>query len=149
MSATLDTATRPATTARTRAATRVAVGAAVGLGLALVADTVAYALGNLGSPVRVVTGWAPDGADLSYGELVSTAAVAIALGAVALWVLDRRGAQGFRVWAIMAAVVAVLSAVPLFHLDVDLGSKLTLASMHLLTGAAAIAGQAFIRMRQD
>src|SRR5512132_3240398 len=145
MSATLDTATRPATTARTRAASRVAAGAAVGLGLALVAD----ALGNLGSPVRVVTGWAPDGADLSYGELVSTAAMAIALGAVALWVLDRRGARGFRVWAIMAAVVAVLSAVPLFHLDVDLGSKLPLASMHLLTGAAAIAGQAFTRMRQD
>lgn len=40
---------------------------------------------------------------------------------------------------------AVLSAVPLWRLDVDTSSKTALTVMHLLTGVAAIAGHAATR----
>ena len=48
----------------------------------------------------------------------------------------------------MAAVVAVISALPLLRLEVDAGSKVALVTMHLVTGAAAIAGHTKTRRRQ-
>ena len=117
----------------------------LGTAIAWVATTVAYAVGNAGGTVRVVTGWSPDDADLTYFEVVATVAVSIALGAVLLWAMQRRAANAFGPWVLVAAGVAVLSAVPLWRLDVDTRSKLALTTMHLLTGACAVAGQALVR----
>ncbi|MGD9704424.1 MAG: DUF6069 family protein [Acidimicrobiia bacterium] len=50
-------------------------------------------------------------------------------------------------WTLTASLFAAASAVPLTRLDVDRGSKIALASMHLATGAAAIAGHAIARRR--
>jgi hypothetical protein len=56
-------------------------GASLGVIAATIATTVVYAIGNAGANIQVVTGWAPDGGDLRYVEVVVTAAVAIVLGA--------------------------------------------------------------------
>lgn len=98
-------------------------------------------MANVGANVRVVTGWAPDGADLRYAEVVVTAVVAVLLGAGVLWIAARRAPAALRRWTLAAAGGAVASAVPLWRLDVDTGSKLALTIMHLATGACAVAGQ--------
>ena len=105
--------------------------------LAVAVNLAIYLVGNRGSPVRVVTGWAPDGADLTIIELVVTTVVAVAI-AGALLARMQRGRDWFDRWAVMVAGVAVLSALPLWRLDVDTGSKLTLTTMHLATGASAL-----------
>jgi hypothetical protein len=131
---------------QTLARSATAQGAAIGVGLALAVDSVVYLVGNMGAPVQVITGWSSaTGKDLSYGEVVGTVLAAVVLGALLLaWMLRRRG-NGLRRWIVAAAAVAVVSAIPLFRLDIDTGSKLSLASMHLLTGAAAIAAQLITR----
>jgi hypothetical protein len=118
-------------------------GTALGVALAWATTTVVYVIGNLGAPIRVVTGWAPDGADLRVAEYLITSAVAVAAATLALWLLRRRGAE--RAWAPLVAIVSVASAVPLWWLDVDTGSKLSLTMMHLLTGTAAVTGHALAR----
>lgn len=116
-------------------------GGLLGTAAALAATSCLYALGNVGSNVQVVTGWAPDGADLRYAEVLSTVAVAVLAGAGLLAVLERRSASALRTWSAIAVSVAVLSALPLWRLEVDAGSKLWLTAMHLATGACAIAAQ--------
>jgi hypothetical protein len=113
--------------------------------LAWVATTSAYVIGNLGAPIRVITGWAPDGADLSVAEYLITSAVAVAAGGALLWAMQRHGDDRFRLWTAIVSAVAVVSTVPLWGLDVDTGSKLSLTLMHLLTGAAAVVGQSVER----
>ena len=95
----------------------------------------------------MVTGWAPEGADLSVGEVVGTVVVSVAVGAALLALLERRSARAWATWVALAVAVAVLSALPLLHLEVDAHSKVALVAMHLTTGAAAIAGHAFVRLR--
>jgi hypothetical protein len=133
------------TTAMTAAPTKLARGARIGLGLALVASLAIFVLGNLGAPIRVVTGWSPDGADLTVGEVVIVTIVAVALGSAALFVLDRFRADGFRTWAVAALVVTAASIPPLWGLDVDTGSKLALSAMHVAVGLAVVAGQGVAR----
>jgi hypothetical protein len=128
--------------------TGLALGTALGLALAVGGDLVVHLLGNLGAPVQTVTGWAPDGADLRVAEVVITAATAVVLGTAALWLMQRRGADRFGLWVRLAVGTAVVSALPLLRLEVDAGSKVTLVAMHLVTGAAAIAGHAVARRRQ-
>lgn len=118
----------------------VALGALWGAVAALVVNIAMWLVGHAGEPVRVVTGWAPDGADLTVGEVVATTVVAVGLGGVLLGWMQRR-LDRFRAWAIIVATVAVSSALPLWRLDVDTNSKVTLSCMHLATGACAIAAQ--------
>ncbi|MGB5756106.1 MAG: DUF6069 family protein [Acidimicrobiales bacterium] len=115
-------------------------GAVLGCGIAFIGNAVIFAIGNVGTPVRVVTGWAPDGADLSLAEVAITTIVSIAAGTAILAALDHRRRNALRPWTILAAVVAAASAAPVWRLDVDTGSKLTLTLMHIWTGAAAVAG---------
>jgi hypothetical protein len=125
----------------------IVAGGLVGTVLALASTLAIYLVGNIGAPIRVVTGWAPDGADQSVGEVIITVVVAVAAGAVLLAVAQARFARPWRAWTITASLFAVASAVPLTRLDVDRGSKVALVSMHLATGAAAIAGHAIARRR--
>lgn len=124
-------------------------GALAGGALATAACSVVYAIGRIGEPIRVVTGWAPDGADLTLVEMVLTIATSVAAGGLVLWLMDRRSAPGaWRRWVGLTAAVALLSTVPLWQLEVGAGSKLGLSAMHVLTGASAIAGQHLARRPQ-
>jgi len=123
----------------------VARGTALGVVLAVPATTVVFAIGNLGSPIRVVTGWHPQGADLTVAEVLVTVTISVLAGGVLLWFMDRRRVDWFRPWTAVAGVVTIASAIPLLRLHIDAGSKVSLATMHLLTGIAAIAGQAVMR----
>ncbi|MFM2077087.1 MAG: hypothetical protein RJA49_977 [Actinomycetota bacterium] len=122
-------------------------GGVFGVALAWVLTSLVFVVGNMGAPIRVVTGWAPDGADLRVIEYVLTAAIAVALGAALLWAMERRGRDRLRAWTAIVALVAGGSTLPLWGLDVDRGSKWCLTLMHLLTGAAAVAGQRLARNR--
>lgn len=127
--------------------TTIVRGTFVGAALALVATAIIFAIGMAGAPIRVVTGWSPDGADLTIAEVLVTAAVAVVLGGLLLAWWQRRDHRAWPRWIVVASAVAVLSALPLWGLDVDTGSKLSLTLMHLATGAAAIAGHAAARRR--
>jgi Family of unknown function (DUF6069) len=143
----MNTTTSHTRTAHRRAGhTSIAGGTALGVALAWAATSLVFVLGNLGAPIRVVTGWAPDGADLSIAEYLVTSAVAVMLGGALLWWLDRRR-DGWRAWTITVALVSLGSALPLWWLEVDTGSKMALTCMHLVTGAAAVAGQSVRRNR--
>ncbi len=113
----------------------------------MAATTVVFGIGNLGAHIRVVTGWSPNGADLTYAELAVTVATSVALGGVLLWWMERRWPRSFPVWVRVATATAVLSAVPLLRLDVGADSKASLVSMHLLAGACAIGAQRAVRIR--
>lgn len=106
---------------------------------ALAGNLAVFAVGSSGTPIRVVTGYSPDGADLTIPEIVATTVIAIAAGAALRWALTRTRFDGFRIWAGVAAAVAVISAVPLWRLDIDSASKVSLTVMHLWTGAACVA----------
>lgn len=131
---TIATAAAPATRPTLR-------GAVLGTASAVAATTGLFALGAIGTDVQVVTGWAPDGADLRYGEVVATVALAVVAGAGLLALLERWSASALRTWTAIAVAVTVLSTLPLWRLEVDAGSKLWLTAMHLATGACAIAAQ--------
>lgn len=145
---TTDTDTTTTTSGAPGRTAGLALGTALGLVLAVAGDMVLHLVGNLGAPVRTVTGWAPDGADLRVAEVVTTAVTAVLLGTGALWLMQRRGADRFHLWVRLAVAAAVVSALPLLRLEVDAGSKVTLVAMHQVTGAAAIAGHAVARRRQ-
>ncbi len=125
------------------------LGGGLGVFLAVAATMAIYTVGNLGSPIRVVTGWAPEGTDLTVLEVVATSAAAVTAGAGLLWLLERRRAGHWRLWVTLVGTIAVVSAVPLWRLEVDTGSKVSLTSMHLVTGLAAVAAQWIVRRRFD
>jgi hypothetical protein len=143
---TMTTTTTTMTTARiaavsTGSRTR-SKGAGIGIGLALAGNLAVFLLGNLGTPIRVVTGWEPGGADLRFGDVAMATIVWVAIGAVALWALGRlRVGGGFHLWSYAVAAFTAVSMVPLFSLEVDAGSKVALGVMHVVVGAAAIVGQ--------
>lgn len=89
--------------------TTIVRGTALGAGLALVSTVAVFVLGNLGAPITVVTGWNPDGADLTLTEVVVTAPVSVVLGGLLLWLLERWRTDAVRVWEVTAAVVAIVS----------------------------------------
>ena len=132
--------TRPWTVGRT-----VARGTLIGTGLALLGAFAVYGFGRLTTPFRVVSGWSPEGAEVSAVEIAVTVVVAMAAGGLLLAALARWRAEPLRPWIGTVAAVAVLSAVPLWHLDLDTRSKVALSLMHLLTGVAAVAGQVLAR----
>ena len=133
--------TQTSTTESARPRVDVQLGALIGTMLALTATLIIYSVGMVGTPIRVVTGWSPDGANLTVIEVVLTATVSVILGALLLALLQARLRRGYEIWLALIVLVTFGSAVPLFRLDIDLQSKLALSSMHLATGIATIAGQ--------
>jgi hypothetical protein len=120
-------------------------GTALAAGLALLANLAVFLVGDVGAPVRVVTGNSPDGADLRFVDVAVATVALLAVGAVALAVLERFRDDGLRIWTVLAVAVAVLSIPPVLRLDTDAGSKLVLAVMHLVVGGAAVAGPRLAR----
>jgi hypothetical protein len=150
-STTLDApATTTATTTPTTTPTRaraLAQGTALAIGTAIVANVVVYLAGDAGGSIRVVTGWEPDGAHLGLGDVLTSTVMLSALGTLALWAFERFRRNGFREWAVVAALVTLVSIPPVLRLDIDAGSKLSLSIMHLVVGATAIVGHAAVRRR--
>ena len=140
----MSTFTTTESSTATPARHRIARGALLGAAAALAATITIWLIGSAGEPIRVVTGWAPEGADLSIGEVVIVTIAAVGLGALLLLWMQRHRDR-FRAWAIVATSVAIASAIPLWRLDVDAGSKVALTCMHLATGVATVAGQAGVR----
>jgi hypothetical protein len=61
------------------------------------------------------------------------------VGAVALWLLSRRGPSGVRLWTVLAVAFGLVSALPAFSLKVPVARSLGLLLFHLLTAAVVIA----------
>lgn len=116
-------------------------GTGLGILAAWLADLAILMIANIGAPVRVVTGWSPDGANLTAAEVLITSATAVASTGLGLWWWERHNPRAFRPWSIIVTALAALSAVPLWRLDVDAGSKVALTLMHLTTGSCAVLGQ--------
>ena len=135
----MKTLTRPEQ--RPTAGRPIVTGAAIGIALGWTIDTIVYAIGT---PIRVRTGWQTSGAKLGVVEYLATISIAILLGA-GLLALLRRSANSAQRWELVAAAVAVISAVPLWRLDIPVSSKTWLTAMHGLTGAAAIGGHRIAR----
>ena len=134
------------TTAPTPAPTGVlARGTALAVGSGLVVNALLFAAGAAGAPTRVVTGAAPDGADLTFAAVAVSTVLASLVGSLALWLVEKARPGSFRAWALLAATVAAVSIPPVLRLDIDAASALTLAAMHLAVGATTIAAHAWSR----
>jgi hypothetical protein len=129
------------TSSTVRSTSTLARGTGYAIGIALAVNAVVFLLGDFGAPVRVITGWAPDGTDLRYLDVVLATVSLLLLGSAVLWLLERFRDDGFRTWTVLAVAFTVLSIPPVLRLDIDAGSKVTLSVMHLVVGAAAILGQ--------
>jgi uncharacterized BrkB/YihY/UPF0761 family membrane protein len=122
-----------------------AKGAAIGTAIALVANLIVFVIGNTGAPLQVVVGSDTEASDLPVGAVIGASIVPLVLGAVGLWLAYRFLPKSFTVWSAVVAVLAVVSIFGPFGLDIDTGSKVALAVMHVATGAAAIVGQSLVR----
>ena len=127
----------------------IAKGGAIGIGLALIANVAIYLVGNSGAPLQVVMSGDTAASDLLIGFVVGASLLPLVIAAAGLWVFERFLPNGFRLWAGTVAVLAVATIAAPVSLDVDTGSKVALALMHIAVGAAAIAGQALARRAPD
>jgi Family of unknown function (DUF6069) len=75
---------------------------------------------------------------LSLAPVIIVTLLSGVLGAVALWLLTRRGPSGVRPWTLLAVAYAVLSGLAAFGLDVGLGRQLGLFLFHLLAAATMV-----------
>lgn len=141
-------ATPTARTNRRATPATLAVGAAVGAAAAVVANLVVFAIGSIGAPLEVVMTGDTTASELPAAAVIGASIAPIVVGAVGLWIFERFLANGFRIWAVTAGVLAVVSIAAPAGLDVSTESKVALAVMHLVVGAAAIAGQLLARRRR-
>ncbi len=145
---TVTTTNTTTTPVRARASVRtLAVGLGLGAVAAVVANGIVFAVANIGAPVQVATGDDPNVADLALAAVLVASVAWLLIGAAGLWGCEKLFARGFVIWTIGATIITAASLVPLFALDIDTGSKVALAVMHLVVAAAAVAGQAFARRR--
>ena len=83
----------------------------------------------------------PGGTELTslpLSAVVFITAFTSLVGAVALWLLSRRGPSGVRLWTVLAVVFGLLSALPAFSLDVSVGRRLGLLMFHVLATVVVV-----------
>ena len=83
----------------------------------------------------------PGGTELTslpLSAVVFITAFTSLVGAVALWLLSRRGPSGVRLWTMLAVVFGLLSALPAFSLDVSVGRRLGLLMFHVLATVVVV-----------
>ena len=83
----------------------------------------------------------PGGTELTslpLSAVVFITAFTSLVGAVALWLLSRRGPSGVRLWTVLAVVFGLLSALPAFTLDVSVGRRLGLLMFHVLATVVVV-----------
>ncbi len=78
--------------------------------------------------------------ELNVGHVAVTTVLALVVGWGAAALARRRGRAGLAAVAVVGGVVAAVSAVFPLVTDADLGARLTLAAMHLVTGACFVVG---------
>jgi hypothetical protein len=109
-------------------------------------NTIVWAVGRIGKPIEVIIGADAAPEPLAWSHVAITTIVATVLGGIVFVVMRRRHAE--RLWAIGAVTLAVVSAMPLWRLDIDASSKTLLSLMHLLTGLCCVAVQLARRGRR-
>jgi hypothetical protein len=75
---------------------------------------------------------------LSLGLVVGATLGTALVGAVALWLLGRRGPGGVRAWTGLAVAFGLLSAGTPFGLDVSVARQLGLVLFHVLATATVV-----------
>jgi hypothetical protein len=75
---------------------------------------------------------------LSLGLVVGATLGAALVGAVALWLLGRRGPGGVRAWTALAVAFGLLSAGTPFGVDVSVARQLGLVLFHVLATATVV-----------
>ncbi|HET6813888.1 MAG TPA: DUF6069 family protein [Actinomycetota bacterium] len=83
----------------------------------------------------------PGGTELTslpLSAVVFITAFTSLVGAVALWLLSRRGPSGVRLWTVLAVVFGLLSALPAFSLDVSVGRRVGLLMFHVLATVVVV-----------
>jgi Family of unknown function (DUF6069) len=94
-------------------------------------------LGDAGLMVVVEPG-GTELVSLTLGLVVGATLGAALVGAVALWLLGRRGPGGVRAWTALAVAFGLLSAGTPFGLDVSVARQLGLVLFHLLATATMV-----------
>lgn len=77
--------------------------------------------------------------DLPLAQVIMITVASGVVGAVALWLLTRRGPSGVRRWTLLAATFGLLSGLAAFQVDVSFGKQLGLFGFHLLTTVVVVA----------
>jgi Family of unknown function (DUF6069) len=124
-------------TVTSRTNTNTATRTLTATGAAVAGNTLIWAAGRIGEPIRVVIGSDAAPEPLAWAHVAITTIVATVVGGAVL-ALVRRYGRSDRVWAAGAIGLAVVSAVPLWRLDIDATSKSLLTLMHLLTGVCCV-----------
>ena len=109
---------------------------------ATVVNTLAWVLLQQVLDVGLQVPVEPGGTELNglpLGAVLVVTALSSLVGAVVLWLLTRRGPSGVRLWAILAVVFGVVSALPAFSIDVSTARQLGLVLFHLLATVVVIA----------
>ena len=78
--------------------------------------------------------------ELNVGHVAVTTVLALVVGWGVAALARRRGRPGLAAVAVVGGVVAAVSAVFPLVTDADLGARLTLAAMHLVTGGCFVVG---------
>jgi len=120
-------------------------GGGIGIVFAAVANVVIFLIGNAGAPLQVETGGNPAVEDLNVFAVLISSTLFVIIGAVGAWVFERFLPNGFRIWSIVAVVLAAASVVPVNGFDVGNDSRLAVSAMHLMVAVAAIAGHVVAR----
>jgi Family of unknown function (DUF6069) len=94
-------------------------------------------LGDAGLMVVVEAG-GTELVSLSLGLVVGATLGTALVGAVALWLLGRRGPGGVRAWTGLAVAFGLLSAGTPFGLDVSVARQLGLVLFHVLATATVV-----------
>jgi Family of unknown function (DUF6069) len=94
-------------------------------------------LGDAGLMVVVEAG-GTELVSLSLGLVVGATLGTALVGAVALWLLGRRGPGGVRAWTALAVAFGLMSAGTPFGLDVSVARQLGLVLFHVLATATVV-----------
>jgi hypothetical protein len=103
----------------------------------VLAWVVVQQLGDAGLMVVVEPG-GTELVSLTLGLVVGATLGAALVGAVALWLLGRRGPGGVRAWTVLAVAFGLLSTGTPFGLDVSVARQLGLVLFHVLATATVV-----------
>ena len=120
---------------------------AIGAAVAIVVNLVILGIGRAAGVPFVVPNF--DGTSMTVGPVIVAFMIAVwfALGLLLATFVAARQPRRLRAIQIVAVVVAVVSLIQPLGVDADAASRLLLASMHLVTGAAFVL--ALRRVRAD
>jgi hypothetical protein len=117
-------------------------GVGLGVVLAAIVNVIIFTIGNRGAHVQIIAKTGNPPTDLAVGRVIGATVVSMVLGGIGLLIVRRIKPNGFTLWASGAAILAVLTISGPMGLKIATDSKIALALMHLVTGAAAIFSQA-------